>query len=117
MSIGCALISETNQWSLLDRIYYHVSTFTAVGLGDVIEPLQEQIDKVVPLFFYRVFGLALLFASFKSFYCWYRVRSEALAVLKLTQRPLKARGRVSAFMPCCRPKLRDEPKMDSTMLI
>ncbi|XP_066936026.1 potassium channel subfamily K member 15-like [Clytia hemisphaerica] len=116
-SVGCALISGQHNWSLVDKIYYHVSMFTTTGLGDIIEPLDQQIDNVVPLFFYHIFGLALLFAAIKSFYCWYQSHQEALAVLRLTQRPLKARGRVTEFLPCCRPKLREEPRVESTMLI
>ena len=79
---------------------------------------KREINKAIPMFFYRVFGFALLYGALKALYCWYKTQQEALAVLKLIQRPLKARGRISNILPCCcRPRLRDGPKVDATMLI
>lgn len=123
VSIGCAIYQEEQEAptkrTLFDKLYYHVVTFTTVGFGDVMPYTEREINQAISMFFYRVFGFALLYGALKALYCWYKTQQEALAVLKLIQQPLKARGRISNILPCCccRPRLRDEPKVDATMLI
>jgi Ion channel. len=45
---------------LFDSIYLWIVTFTTVGFGDVLQPLDVQVDWALPLLVYRIFGLAML---------------------------------------------------------
>ena len=67
-----------SKWTFIDSIYFWFVTFTTVGFGDVIEPLESEVDYVIPLVLYRIFGLTLLAGVIDSMVAWLKVRKKAL---------------------------------------
>ena len=60
VAFGCMFNAALTGRPLFDSIYMWIVTFTTVGFGDVLQPLDVQVDWALPLLVYRIFGLAML---------------------------------------------------------
>lgn len=64
--------------SLITELYYWVVTFTTVGFGDVLFPLELEIHHVWDLLFYRLMGLTFLAAIIDSLQKYIKYRRKIL---------------------------------------
>ena len=68
-------------WTYVDSLYFWMVTFTTVGFGDKLLPLDGQI-KLIP---YRLFGLSLVAGIIDSLVSWMKKHRAALLGFVPTQ--------------------------------
>ena len=76
MSVGCFFNVVHDDWTIIASVYYWIVTFTTVGFGDIVEPIEVQVNYIVPLELYRIFGLTLLAGVIDSTAAWLKKRKN-----------------------------------------
>ena len=71
-------IDGSEHWKLVDTIYYWIVTFTTVGFGDVHFSLEEEINHLYEMLFYRMFGLSFLAGIIDSIQKYMKFRRKML---------------------------------------
>lgn len=75
-SIWYGILMKTNDWSLIDVIYYWFVTFTTVGYGDLLYPIEMEVKYIFEHTMIRLFGLAFLAAIIDAISAYVNYRTE-----------------------------------------
>lgn len=72
------MLRKNNDMTLIDLIYFWFVTLTTCGFGDILYPLEVEVEYIFPHTVYRLFGLAIVLAVIDALWLYINMRRKKI---------------------------------------